>query len=91
MRMSPIAIGMEVVPIEKPVINTGAEGARYPIAIPRIIAEKIQNVRYESRNESRFTDVMFSPVRYCIYISVFIEEMVCEGTDIDGTSILCVV
>ena len=58
MRINPIAIGIEVVPTERPVMNAGAAGAKYPIAIPMIIARNIQRVRYVSRNDSRlFVDI----------------------------------
>ena len=50
-----MAIGIDVVPTERPVISVGTAGEKYPIAIPTAIARKIQSVRYRSRNESRFT------------------------------------
>jgi hypothetical protein len=40
-----MAIGMEVVPTERPVIRAGTPGEKYPIAIPTAIARKIQRVR----------------------------------------------
>src|SRR5512137_1241550 len=52
MRISPMAIGIDVVPAERPVITTGTAGKKYPIPIPTAIARKIQRVRYRSRKES---------------------------------------
>ena len=49
-----MAMGMEVVPIESPVIINGTAGIKYPMAIPTAMARKIQSVRYRSRNESCF-------------------------------------
>jgi hypothetical protein len=54
MRMSPMAIGIDVVPNERPVIIAGTWGAKYPIPIPAAMARKIQSVRYRSRKESCF-------------------------------------
>ena len=44
-RMSPIAIGIDVVPTESPVISAGTAGEKYPMAIPAAMARKIQRVR----------------------------------------------
>ena len=44
-RMSPIAIGIEVVPTESPVMSAGTAGEKYPMAIPAAMARKIQSVR----------------------------------------------
>jgi hypothetical protein len=40
-----MAMGIEVVPTERPVINYGTAGKRYPIPIPTAIARNIQRVR----------------------------------------------
>jgi hypothetical protein len=40
-----MAIGIEVVPTERPVIIDGTVGEKYPIAIPAAMARKIQSVR----------------------------------------------
>ncbi len=55
-----MAIGIEVVPTERPVITTGTAGKKYPIPIPTAIARKIHRVRYRSRNESCFPVAMFA-------------------------------
>ncbi len=52
MRISPIAIGIDVVPTCKLVTSLITPGDAYPAPTPRIIAAKIQPVRYRSRNES---------------------------------------
>jgi hypothetical protein len=52
-----MAMGIEVVPTERPVIIAGTDGAKKPIAIPAAMARKIQRVRYRSRKESCFTGV----------------------------------
>ena len=44
-RIRPTAIGIEVVPTERPVIAAGTAGRKYPSAIPTTIARKIQSVR----------------------------------------------
>ena len=44
-RMSPIAIGIDVVPTESPVISAGPAGEKLPMAIPAAMARKIQRVR----------------------------------------------
>jgi hypothetical protein len=43
--MRPMAMGIEVVPIERPVINNGTAGKKYPIEMPAAMARKIQSVR----------------------------------------------
>ena len=58
MRISPMAIGIDVVPTERLVISAGTAGEKYPMAIPAAMARKIQSVRYRSRNESFFVTVI---------------------------------
>ena len=53
MTMSPIAMGIEVVPTERCVIPATNDGAMFPSAMPSAIAENIQRVRYLSRKERR--------------------------------------
>lgn len=54
MRMSPTAIGTEVVPtLARSSIGTNP-GTKYPSPTPTAIATKIQSVRNRSRNESLF-------------------------------------
>jgi hypothetical protein len=40
------------VPVESAFIAEGTDGNIFPIAIPKIIAKKIQAVKYLSKNES---------------------------------------
>lgn len=62
MSIRPIAMGIDVVPTERLVMKAGAAGAKYPIAIPIIIARKIQIVRYVSRKDNRLiVDIMIQP------------------------------
>jgi hypothetical protein len=53
-RISPIAKGMFVVPLEKELINIEEEGMKYPIATPIIIARNIHQVRFLSRKPRFF-------------------------------------
>ena len=55
MRMSPTAMGMEVVPSWVDSFRDWtAPGQRYPRPTPTPMAPKIQRVRYRSRKERRF-------------------------------------
>jgi hypothetical protein len=51
------AIGIEVVPIERPVMSAETAGKKYPIAIPAAMARKIQSVRYVSVKENCLTSI----------------------------------
>ena len=44
-RINPMAIGIDVVPMESPVIAVGTAGKKYPNAIPRAMAKNIHRVR----------------------------------------------
>jgi hypothetical protein len=52
MMMSPMAIGMFVVPVWKRLTKSAVDGTKCPMATPIAIARKIQSVRKRSRNES---------------------------------------
>ena len=52
MRISPIAIGIFVVPLWKRFTKAPVDGTKCPTATPIAIARKIQSVRKRSRNES---------------------------------------
>ena len=52
MMMSPIAMGMLVVPDWKRLTNAAELGMKCPMATPMAMARKIQRVRKRSRNES---------------------------------------
>ena len=49
MTIKPMAIGMLVVPMLNELILLENDGIKYPIPTPKIIAMKIQSVRYLSR------------------------------------------
>jgi hypothetical protein len=51
--MSPMAMGIEVVPTDSWLSASGTPGKKYPIVTPIIIARKIQRVRNSFRNDSR--------------------------------------
>jgi hypothetical protein len=53
-KMSPIAMGIEVDPILIDFRNPEKEGISFPRSTPRAIAVKIHSVRYLSKNESFF-------------------------------------
>jgi hypothetical protein len=52
MMMSPMAMGMLVVPDWKLLTNVAEPGTKCPIPTPAAIARKIQSVRKRSRKES---------------------------------------
>jgi len=52
MRISPIAMGILVVPLLIVFIKEGVSGIKYPRHTPSSMAAKIQRVRYWSKKES---------------------------------------
>jgi hypothetical protein len=57
-RIRPIAIGMEVVPMLSWLRSSAMLGTRAPRPIPTNIARKIQTVRYLFKNDSFFGAVL---------------------------------
>jgi hypothetical protein len=53
-KISPIARGIFVEPLENEFIKEDEEGIKYPIPTPSAIARNIQRVRYRSKNPSFF-------------------------------------
>ena len=53
-KIKPMAIGSEVVPIESELINCVDEGEKTPRRTPMAMARKIHNVKYESKKDNFF-------------------------------------
>jgi hypothetical protein len=65
-----MAKGILVVPLEKDSINFGAEGIKYPMETPAIIAKKIHRVKYLSKKLNFFLSCVGVHVLFDIFLFV---------------------
>ena len=69
-RISPIAKGILVVPLEKELISPLLEGIKYPTATPKTIAKNIQSVKKRSRKPNFFRST--TGAQFVADISIFL-------------------
>jgi len=72
-RISPIAIGIDVVPICNFPMKLETEGKKYPIKTPKTIVKNIHKVRYLSMRDNLFaTDIFIDSPPPAIFMLSFV-------------------